>query len=182
MRLISIYYTLLKSYRLAHDDIMISYVDNYIYAIMISEYMGQINNPDEEKNHSSIQERKKIRNIILLLDDIVEYNRIKELGDLVKYHSKLMSYYGFDVTTGKWNTRQFPIIQAYSQMEGINSDIDRYNKALREYNKYAEHLAKEYCINISNEMKKGHGVIFRQPPPQTTADLSSPTLTAGATE
>jgi hypothetical protein len=37
----------------------------------------------------------------------------------------------------------------------------------------------------SDEIKKGHSVIFRPPPPpplQTTADLSSPTLTAGATE
>jgi hypothetical protein len=67
-------------------------------------------------------------------------------------------------------------------MEGINSDMDRYNKAVREYNKYAAHLAKEYCIDISNVMKKGRSVIFRPPPPQTTADLCSPTLTASVTE
>lgn len=139
----------------------------------------------EKENESIIEERKNIRNIILILDDIVEYNRVKELGDLVKYHSKLISYYGFDVTTGKWNTRQFPLTQNDAQMEGINSDIDRYNIAIREYNKYAEHLAKDYCIDINDEIKKGRGVIFRPPPPPpspTTADLSSSTLTAGATE
>ena len=139
----------------------------------------------EKENESIIEERKNIRNIILSLDDIVEYNRVKELGDLVKYHSKLISYYGFDVTTGKWNTRQFPLTQNDAQMEGINSDIDRYNIAIREYNKYAEHLAKDYYIDINDEIKKGRGVIFRPPPPPpspTTADLSSSTLTAGATE
>jgi hypothetical protein len=55
----------------------------------------------------------------LVLDDIAEYNRIKELGDLVKYHSKLMSYYGFDIRSGKWNTRLFPITQSDTQLEGI---------------------------------------------------------------
>ena len=141
----------------------------------------------EKENESIIEERKNIRNIILILDDIVEYNRVKELGDLVKYHSKLISYYGFDVTTGKWNTKQFPITKTDAQMEGINSDIDRYNISIREYNKYADHLAKDYCIDINDEIKKGRSVIFRPPPlpspaPQTTADLTSPTLTAGATE
>ena len=153
---------------------------------MISGGMSELDKAEKEKDHSSMQERKNIRNIILILDDIVEYNRVKELGDLVKYHSKLMSYYGFDVTTGKWNTRQFPLTQNDAQMEGINSDIDRYNIAIREYKKYAEHLAEDYCIDINDEIKKGHSVIFRPPPPPppspTTADLSSSTLTAGATE
>ena len=134
---------------------------------MISENMSELDKPEEEKDHSSMQERKDIRNIILILDDIVEYNRVKELGDLVKYHSKLISYYGFDVTTGKWNTRQFPLTQNDAQMEGINSDIDRYNIAIREYNKYTEHLAKDYCIDINDEIKKGRGVIFRPPPPSS---------------
>jgi hypothetical protein len=147
---------------------------------MISLGMGQLDQ-SEEKNHYTIQ-RKNIRNIILTLDDIVEYNRVIELGDLVKYHCKLMSYYGFDVITGKWNTKQFPVTQTDAQMEGINSDIERYNKAVREYNKYAEHLAKKYYIDINDEIKKGRNVIFRPPPPQTTADLSSPTLTASVTE
>jgi hypothetical protein len=147
---------------------------------MLIIYMSELDKP-EEKDHSLIQEGKNIRNIILILDDIVEYNRVKELGDLVKYHSKLMSYYGFDVITGKWNTKQFPVTQNDAQMKGINFDIERYNKAIREYNKYAEHLAKDYCIDINDEMKKGRSIIFRLPPPQTTADLSSPTLTADAT-
>lgn len=147
---------------------------------MISFGMGQLDQ-SEEKNHYTIQ-GKNIRNIILTLDDIIEYNRVKELGDLVKYHCKLMSYYGFDVITGKWNTKQFPVTQTDAQMEGINSDIERYNKAVREYNKYAEHLAKKYYIDINDKIKKGRNVIFRPPPSQTTADLSSPTLTVSVTE
>jgi hypothetical protein len=41
-------------------------------------------------------------------------------------------------------------------VEGIQLDVERYNNAVRNYNKYAEHLAKEYCIDIDDEMKKGH--------------------------
>lgn len=110
----------------------------------------------------TIQERA-VPHVILILDDIVEYNRIKELGDLVKYHGKLMSYYGFDVKSGKWNTRLFPITQSDAQLEGIQSDVERYNNAVRDYNIYAEHLAKEYCIDIYDEMKKGHAVVFHPP-------------------
>jgi hypothetical protein len=118
---------------------------------------------------STIQkERSSARHIILVLDDIAEYNRIKELGDLVKYHSKLMSYYGFDVKSGEWNTRLFPVTQTDAQMEGIQSDVERYNNAVRNYNKYAEHLAKQFCIDIYDEMKRGHHVVFHRPSPITS--------------
>jgi hypothetical protein len=111
----------------------------------------------------TIQERSSVRHVIVMLDDIVEYNTIKELGDLVKYHSKLISYYGFDVKSGKWNTRLFPVTQNDAQLEGIQLDIERYNNAVRDYNIYAEHLAKEFCIDIEDEMKKGHPVVFHPP-------------------
>ncbi len=115
---------------------------------------------------STIQKerRSSARHIILVLDDIAEYNRIKELGDLVKYHSKLMSCYGFDIESGKWNTRLFPTTQNDAQIEGIQSDVESYNNAVRNYNKYAEYLAKEFCIDIEDEMKKGHPIVFHPPP------------------
>jgi hypothetical protein len=112
--------------------------------------------------------RSSVRHVIVMLDDIVENNTIKELGDLVKYHSKLISYYGLDIKSGKWNTRLLPVTQNDVQLEGIQLDIERYNNAVRDYNIYAEHLAKEYCIDIDDEMKKGHAVIFH-PPPHITA-------------
>lgn len=103
------------------------------------------------------------RHIVLIMDDMVKYNRVTELGDLVNYHSKLMSYYGFDVKTGKWDTKRFPVTKNDVQLKGIQSDIERYNNAVRDYNKYAEHLAKEFCIDIYDEVKKGHVVVFRSP-------------------
>jgi hypothetical protein len=103
------------------------------------------------------------RHIVLIMDDIVKYNRVTELGDLVNYRSKLMSYYGFDVKTGKWDTKCFPVTKNDAQQKGIQSDIERYNNAIRDYNKYAEHLAKEFYIDIYDEVKKGHVVVFRPP-------------------
>jgi hypothetical protein len=47
-----------------------------------------------------------------------------------------------------------------AQLEGIQLDVERYNNAVRNYNKYAEHLAKEFCIDIEDEMKKGHPIVF----------------------
>ena len=86
---------------------------------------------NQEKNQTAIEERRSLRRIIVTSDDIVEYNRVKGLPDLVKYHSKLMSYYGLDLKTGKWNAKQFPVTQTDAQMEGITSDINTYNKAVR---------------------------------------------------
>jgi hypothetical protein len=112
---------------------------------------------------SAIQEKDQQRNIVLIMDDIVKYNRVTELGELVKYHSKLMSYYGFDPKTGKWDSRLFPVTQNDAQLDGIQKDIERYNNALRDYNKYAEHLAQELQIDIYEEMKKGYSIVFRPP-------------------
>lgn len=115
------------------------------------------------KQKPPIEGKSSVRHVILVLDDIVQYNRVKELGDLVKYHSKLMSYYGFDVNTGKWDTRLFPVTQSDAQLEGIQSDIERYNNSVRDYNKYAEYLAKEFCIDIYDEMNNGHAIVFQPP-------------------
>jgi len=132
-----------------------SYID-----IMISIYMGLSNQVGRQ---SAIQEKGQERNIVLIMDDIVKYNRVTELGEVVKYHSKLMSYYGFDPKSGKWDSKLFPVTQNDAQLEGIQKDIERYNNALRDYNKYAEHLAKELQIDIYEEMKKGHSIVFRPP-------------------
>ena len=49
------------------------------------------------------------------------------------------------------------------QLEGIQLDIERYNNAVRNYNKYAEYLAREFFIDIYDEMNKGHAVVFQSP-------------------
>ena len=131
---------------------------------MISEYMNQLDH-NQEKNQTAVEEKRNLRAIIVTLDDIVEYNRVKELADLVKYHSKLMSFYGLDLKTGKWNTKQFPVTQTDTQMDGINSDISTYNKAVRDCNKYGEFLAKKYCIGIDEQVDKGSVIIFRPSSP-----------------
>jgi hypothetical protein len=141
-------------------DIMLS-VGIHLYSdIMISYTM----NPSKVDEHTMNEAKtNSTRHIVLIMDDMVKYNRVAELGDEVNYHSKLISYYGFDVKTGKWDTKRFPVTKNDAQLKGIQSDIERYNNAVRDYNKYAEHLAKEFCIDIYDEVKKGHVVVFRPP-------------------
>ena len=103
--------------------------------------MTHLDKSESEQNRCP--ERKNIRRILLVLEDIVEYDRVKDLHNLVRYHGKLISYYGFDRGNGKWNTKIFPITQTDAQMEGINSDIQRYNNAVREYNDFAEYLVRK---------------------------------------
>ena len=66
---------------------------------MISYPMNGLDD-NQEKNETEVSERKYLRRIIVILYHVVEYDRIKELADLVKYRSKLMSYYGLDLKTG----------------------------------------------------------------------------------
>jgi hypothetical protein len=42
--------------------------------------MNQLDH-NQEKNQTAIEERKSLRRIIVILGDIVEYNRVKELAD-----------------------------------------------------------------------------------------------------
>jgi hypothetical protein len=109
---------------------------------------------NQEKNQTVVQEGDNLLTIIVILDDIAEYNRVKELADLVKYHSKLMFYYGLDLKTGKWNTKRFPVTQTDAQMEGINSDIKTYNKAVRQCDKYGEFLVKNTVLTLMNRLTK----------------------------
>ena len=109
--------------------------------------------------------RKHIRSIVLILDDKNEYVRIKDLADIVRYQSKLMACYGFDVESGRWDSTKFPVTKTDSQMEGIRSDIQRYNDAVQHYNEYAKYLGTRYDIDIHGEIGKGRNVIFRPPEP-----------------
>jgi hypothetical protein len=87
------------------------------------------------------------------------------LDDTIRCQSKLMAYYGFDVQSGKWDSKKFPVTKTDSQMEGIQSDIQKYNDSVQEYNKYIEYLATAYGIDIKSEIRKGRNVIFRPPEP-----------------
>jgi hypothetical protein len=130
---------------------------------MIAYAMSRLDD-NQEKNETATPERKHLRRIIVILDHIIEYNRLKELADLVIYRSKLMSYYGLDLKTGKWNTKQFPVTQTDAQMEGIKSDIKTYNKAVRDFNMYEEFLVRKYCIGIVGQAYNDDGVIVFRPP------------------
>ena len=59
--------------------------------------------------------------------------------------------------------------QVGKRSEGIQKDIERYNNALRDYNKYAEHLAGEFHIDMYREINKGHSIVFRPPQILTSA-------------
>jgi len=119
--------------------------------------------PAHVKEDHQEEYRKHIRSIILILENKMEYNRIKDLADTIRYRSKLMAYYGFDVQSGKWDNTKFPVTRTDSQMEGIRSDIQRYNDAVQEYNQYTEYLATTYGIDIQSEIRKGRNIIFRPP-------------------
>jgi hypothetical protein len=119
--------------------------------------------PDEEKNVVSKDHEKFRRSIIIMLENKSEYNRLKELLDSVTYQAKLMGCYGLDTKNGKWDLTQYPVTQTDEQIEGISSDIQRYNSTVFRYNDYATHLAFDYGIDINTEIKKGCKIIFRSP-------------------
>ncbi len=118
---------------------------------------------DGIRNDHPKQPEKFRRSIIIILESKSEYNRLTELMDSVMYQAKLMSYYGLDTKNGKWDLTQYPVTKTDKQIEGISSDIQKYNNTVHRYNDYAMHLAIDYGIDINMEIKKGCKVIFRSP-------------------
>jgi hypothetical protein len=88
---------------------------------------------------------------------------LTELLDSVMYQAKLMSCYGLDTKNGKWDLTEYPVTQTDEQIEGISSDIQKYNDTVNRYNEYARHLGLEYGIDINCEMKRGCKIVFRSP-------------------
>jgi hypothetical protein len=112
----------------------------------------------------SISESKKLRrSIVIILENKYEYDQIKELLDSIIYQKKLINYYGLDTLNCKWDLRKFPITKTDKQMEGMQSDIQKYNETVQQYNEYSIRLGFEYGIDISSELNKGCKVIFRPP-------------------
>jgi hypothetical protein len=69
------------------------------------------------------------------------------------YYGKLMSYYGFDMKSGKWNTSLFPITRTDKDVEGY-SDIEKYNTTAQKYRRYREYLSRKYHLDTFMETKK----------------------------
>jgi hypothetical protein len=62
------------------------------------------------------------------------------------YYGKLMSYYGFDMKSGKWNTSLFQITRTDKDAEGVYSDIEKYNTAALKYRRYREYLSRNTIL------------------------------------
>ena len=101
--------------------------------------------------------------ILLLLDDRREYDTIVELRDTVLYYGKLMSHYGFDVKSGKWDPKQFPVTKNDKEMIRINSDRLRFNQAVQEYNNYIKYLSRKYHLKLVDGPGNGFFVSVRPP-------------------
>jgi hypothetical protein len=84
---------------------------------------------------------------VLLLADRREFDTILELRNTALYYGKLMSYYGFDMKSGTWDTKLFPITKNDKEIKGINTDRLRFNDAVKKYNDYVILLSKKYHLH-----------------------------------
>jgi hypothetical protein len=101
--------------------------------------------------------------ILLLLDDRREFDTILELRNTALYYGKLMSHYGFDMKSGTWDKKLFPITKNDKEIEGINSDRLRFNDAVEKYNDYIIHLSKKYHLHDLEGSSTSFIVSFRPP-------------------
>jgi hypothetical protein len=95
------------------------------------------------------------------LDDRREYDTIVELRNTALYYGKLMSYYGFDMKSGKWDTKQFPVTKNDKEMIGINSDRRRFSLAVQEYNNYVAYLSRKYHFKLFDRPGNGFFISVR---------------------
>ena len=98
-------------------------------------------------SRNTIREERNMDHTTLLLDHEREYDTIVELRDTALYYGKLISYYGFDMKSGKWNIKRFPITMSGREIEAIISDTAKFNEAVNQYNRYAENLLRKYRLN-----------------------------------
>jgi hypothetical protein len=117
----------------------------------------------KKQSHSSIKGKRNLERIVLLLGEKREFDTIVDLRNTAFYYGKLMSYYGFDMKSGEWNTNLFPVIKSDKEIEGINVDRLRFNEAVSQYNGYVEHLSSKYHLNVFDELRKGFIVSFSSP-------------------
>ena len=99
--------------------------------------------------------------ILLLLDDRREYDTMVELRNTAFYYGKLMSHYGFDVKSAKWDTKHFPVTKNDKEMIRINSDRLRFNQAVQEYNNYIEYLSRKYRVKLFDRPGNGFFISVR---------------------
>jgi hypothetical protein len=95
----------------------------------------------------------------MLLDDRRESDTIVELRNTALYYGRLMSHYGFDMKSGKWDTKQYPVTKNDKEMIGINSDRLRFNLAVQKYNNYIEYLSRKYHLKLFD--RPGNGFLYR---------------------
>ena len=93
---------------------------------------------DDESNLASLR--------IIYLKDKEEYDKLADIQSNVKYHSKIVESYGYDIYTGDIDTKKFPITKEDKEMDSIAKDFKNYFKASGEYIDYLKELIKKYDI------------------------------------
>lgn len=117
----------------------------------------------KKHSHSKVKSKRNLDRVVLLLGDKREFDTIVDLRNTAFYFGKLMSYYGFDMKSGEWNTNLFPITKSDKEIEGINSDTLRFNEAVNQYDRYVEYLSRKYHLNVFDKLREGFIVSFRPP-------------------
>jgi hypothetical protein len=89
------------------------------------------------------------------LDDRREYDATVDLRNTALYYGKLTSHYRFNMKSGTWYTRHFPVTKNDKEMIGINSDRLRFNQAVQDYNNYVKYLSRKYHLELFDEPRNG---------------------------
>jgi hypothetical protein len=112
-------------------------------------------------DHSTIKRKRNLDRAVLLLANRREFDTILELRNTALYYGRLMSHYGFDMKSGTWDKKLFPITKNDKEIEGINSDRLRFNDAVEKYNDYVIHLSKKYHLHDLEGSSTSFIVSFR---------------------
>ena len=62
----------------------------------------------------------------VFLNDKREYDKLSELQNNLKYQAKIVESYGYDIYTGDFNEKVFPITKEDKQMDSIAQDFKNY--------------------------------------------------------
>lgn len=88
----------------------------------------------------------------IFLNDKKEHEKLAELDSNLEYHANIVKSYGFDIYTGDFNAKKFPITKEESQRENIAKDFKYYIKTLSENNDNLKELIKRYNIKATGNL------------------------------
>ena len=132
-------------------------IRSFPFSIDEGKNSNKQNTEEEDKitlNFNDESDLKLLGYSFVFLNDKREYDKLAELQNNLNYQAKIVESYGYDIYTGDFNEKVFPITKEDKQMDSIAKNFKNYFQICSEYGDYLKELIKKYNIKQSGNISK----------------------------